>query len=178
MAPYASRVLSHCTRALTHKANTHVLRTDAGTDASKWYVEKINYADRLWDSAEDLLAWYEANNRTTPGFAPYTPRKRPYGTSTCCSTPTCLLFVIHCGQCRYPSTLGATRKLDKCITGTLSHSVRALHGMQRRLRSFSTAPSLRATRPPGVLLGAARGRVSTSRLASGEAKVDSNQPNQ
>lgn len=152
------------------------MRSNTGTDASKWYVEKINYADRLWDSADDLLAWYEANNRTTPGFAPFTPRKRPYGTAACCRTPTCRSFVaVSVGTQQLRHCIGATplglgqlmkpRKLRKCIPCTLppllplllssllAHSVNvscdALHAETAAELQYSTfAPRNKAPRRP------------------------------
>ncbi|KAG2443775.1 hypothetical protein HXX76_002119 [Chlamydomonas incerta] len=39
----------------------------------EWYVDKIFYANRMWNTSEEIAAWYEANNRTTPGFKPWNP---------------------------------------------------------------------------------------------------------
>ncbi|KAG2436617.1 hypothetical protein HYH02_011552 [Chlamydomonas schloesseri] len=45
----------------------------SGTNSSQWYVDKIFYANRLWNTSQEIAAWYEANNHTTPGFKPWNP---------------------------------------------------------------------------------------------------------
>eukprot|EP00198_Chlamydomonas_reinhardtii_P004412 XP_001693748.1 copper amine oxidase, amiloride-sensitive [Chlamydomonas reinhardtii] len=48
-------------------------KPSARSDYTKWYVDKIQYANRLWNNTAEIVAWYEANNRTTPGFNPWNP---------------------------------------------------------------------------------------------------------
>ncbi|KAG2490346.1 hypothetical protein HYH03_011293 [Edaphochlamys debaryana] len=56
-----------------HPIGLEVYVDTAGLNASAWHVEKIQFAGQLWDNVTAIAEWYDANNRTTPGFEPWKP---------------------------------------------------------------------------------------------------------